>query len=129
MHRHHRRAVAAAAVAAAADAGFGVGFAAAGHVSVPLGLWFATETATTVGYGDVVPAGWLPHVLAVLTMITVIPLFAVAFSLLTSGLAAMDAGAHVERRLAEHHEAIHRRLDRIEGRARAPGGDDMEASP
>lgn len=127
MHRHHRHALAALAAAAVADLAFGAGFAAADHVSVPLGLWFATETATTVGYGDVVPAGWLPHVLAVATMAVVIPLFAAAFSLLTSGLAAKDARAHVDRRLAEHHRAIHERLDRIEGRAAQPADDEGEA--
>lgn len=86
MHRHHKRALAIISVAVVLDAALGVAFAAAEHVSVPDGLYFATTTATTVGYGDVVPHGWAAHLIAVTIMLTVIPLFAATFSLLTSGL-------------------------------------------
>jgi voltage-gated potassium channel len=105
----HRRALAVLGAAAALDALLGLAFAAADRISVPDGLYFATTTATTVGYGDITPHGWGPHLIAVLMMLTVIPLFASAFSLLTSGLTAGHVAAsekrvkaHIEKRLREH---------------------------
>lgn len=123
LHRHHKRALLALAAAVVSDAVFGTGFALADHVSIADGLWFATVTATTVGYGDITPKGWLPHLLAAGTMLTVIPLFAVAFSFLTSGLASADARAHLDARLAEHHQAIHDQLDRLQEPAAAQEDD------
>ena len=93
----------------ALDIVFGVLFAFAQHVSVGTGLYFATTTASTVGYGDVTPHGWAPHVIAVAMMITVIPLFASVFSLFTTALTT----AHVDRKhkamidhLHQQHEAL-----------------------
>jgi voltage-gated potassium channel len=107
--RHHRRALAVLSVAALLDAVLGLAFAAADHISVPDGLFFALTTATTVGYGDITAHGWLPHLLTVAMMLTVIPLFAAAFSLLTSGLTSTSVTAsehrmkaHFEERLREH---------------------------
>jgi voltage-gated potassium channel len=100
---HRRRAVTVLAAAALLDAVLGLVFAIADHVSVPDGLYFATTTATTVGYGDITPRGWGAHVLAVLMMLTVIPLFASAFSLLTSGLTSTHVAAS-EKRIKEHVE-------------------------
>jgi len=109
VHRHLNAAAATIAAAAVLDLGLGTWFGIADHIGIPDGLFFATTTATTVGYGDLTARGWLPHLLAVAMMITVIPLFAAAFSLLTSGLAAGHvAGAearikqHVEDRLRHH---------------------------
>jgi len=99
LHVHHRRALATIAAAALLDTGLGAWFGIADHIGVPDGLFFATTTATTVGYGDLTAHGWLPHVIAVGIMITVIPLFAAAFSLFTSGLADV-AGA--EARIKRH---------------------------
>jgi voltage-gated potassium channel len=106
---HHRRAVAVLSVAGVLDVILGLAFAAADHISVPDGLFFALTTATTVGYGDITAHGWLPHVLTVIMMLTIIPLFAAAFSLLTSGLTSTTVTAsegrmkaHFERRLREH---------------------------
>ena len=89
-------------LAIAADGVLGLAFGYADHVGIPNGLYFATVTATTVGYGDVLPHGWLPHLLAILIMITVIPLFASVFSLLTTGWTA----DHVDTR----HEELKARL-------------------
>lgn len=99
MNAHHKGAMATIAAAALLDAGLGIAFAFSSHVSPGDGLYWATTTATTVGYGDLVPHGWLPHLIAIGVMLTVIPLFAATFSLFTSGLADV-AGA--EDRIKRH---------------------------
>lgn len=101
----HRRALAVVTAAAVLDIAFGTLFALADRVSVPEGLYWALSTATTVGYGDVVPRGWAAHVLAAGVMVTVIPLFAASFSLFTAGLSAVPvrharAEARAARRIA-----------------------------
>jgi len=91
--------------AAVLDAGLGLAFAAADHVSAGDGLYWAVTTATTVGYGDLVPRGWAAHLIAVGVMLTVIPLFGAAFSLFTSGLASQDIHARLtaaESRIKKH---------------------------
>lgn len=106
---HRRRALAVILAAVILDAALGLAFAVTDHVSAADGLYWATTTATTVGYGDITPHGWLPHLIAISVMITVIPLFASAFSLLTSGLTSVHVAAsekrvkaHLEQRLREH---------------------------
>jgi hypothetical protein len=118
---HHRRAVATIAAAALLDVGLGAWFGIADHIGVLDGLFFATTTATTVGYGDLTARGWLPHVLAVAMMITVIPLFAATFSLFTTGLASQDVRGRLgaaEKRIKDHVEA--RLLHHMKGAAGEP---------
>ncbi|HET6867732.1 MAG TPA: potassium channel family protein [Solirubrobacteraceae bacterium] len=104
-HRRHRRALLTLAVAVALDIAAGFAFAAVEHVGAGIGLYWALTTATTVGYGDVAPRGTAGHLIAAVAMLTVVPLFAATFSLLTSGLTA----EHVRN---EGHE-VRRRLDHI----------------
>jgi hypothetical protein len=66
-------------------------FAAVEHISVATALYWSVTTATTVGYGDVTPHTHIGRVIAVLVMLTVIPLFAATFSLLTTSLTSMHA--------------------------------------
>jgi hypothetical protein len=108
MHRHHSAALGTVTAAVVLDAALGVWFGAADHIGIPDGLFFATTTATTVGYGDLTAHGWLPHLLAVTMMLTVIPLFAATFSLFTSGLASESVHARLaaaEQRIKDHTEA------------------------
>lgn len=86
MHHHHRAAVVTITLASAGDVALGTAFGVADRIGVADGLYFAVTTATTVGYGDITPRGWLAHILAVMMMLLIIPLFAATFSLLTSGL-------------------------------------------
>jgi len=58
------------------------------------GIYFAVVTVTTVGYGDLVPRGWLPHLLALAIMVLIVPLWSGSFSLLSAGLTAN----HIDRR-------------------------------
>lgn len=99
MNAHHKGAIATITAAALLDVGLGAWFGIADHIGIPDGLFFATTTATTVGYGDLVAHGWLPHLLAVAMQITVIPLFAATFSLFTSGLADVSGA---EDRIKRH---------------------------
>lgn len=73
------------------DVIFGIVFAFAQQVSIWNGLYFATTTASTVGYGDITPRGWAAHLISVAIMLTVIPLFSAVFSLLTTTLTAAHA--------------------------------------
>ena len=108
LNMHHRRALVTITAAAMLDVGLGAWFGIADHIGIPDGLFFATTTATTVGYGDLTARGWLPHVLAVAMMITIIPLFAATFSLFTTGLASKDIRGRLgaaEKRIKDHVEA------------------------
>jgi voltage-gated potassium channel Kch len=85
-----------------------VWFAATEHLSVPTGIYWAVTTATTVGYGDITPHTHLGRFIAVMVMLTVIPLFAATFSLLTTSLTTLhvsklhdEALAHI-RHIKEH---------------------------
>jgi voltage-gated potassium channel Kch len=125
----HRAALATIAAAAALDTAGGLAFAAAEHIPAADGLYWAVITATTIGYGDITPRTPAGHVLAVLVALTVVPLFAAAFSLFTSGLTSSHVKRseervkrHLEDRLAEHHRALAdanaaRKLQRPKGSA------------
>lgn len=88
MNSHRRRAYEVLGATTALDVVLGISFGAADHVGAWNGLYFATTTATTVGYGDITPHGWLPHLIAVAIMVTVIPLFTSVFSFFTTSLTA-----------------------------------------
>jgi voltage-gated potassium channel len=105
--RNHRRALKTIAVAGALDLVGGVCFAWVEHLSVGLGLYWAVATATTVGYGDVAPHTTAGHVITVLVMLTVVPLFAATFSLLTSGLTATHVHSEGERAVERLDHIIH----------------------
>jgi voltage-gated potassium channel len=105
----NRRAAIYTIVAAVAfDVVGAIWFAAVEHISVPTGIYWSVTTATTVGYGDITPHTHVGRVVAVLVMLTVIPLFAATFSLLTTSLTTRhvsklhdEALAHI-RHIKEH---------------------------
>lgn len=85
-----------------------VWFAAVENLSVPTSIYWSVTTATTVGYGDITPHTHIGRVIAVLVMLTVIPLFAATFSLLTTSMTTVhlsklhdEALAHL-RHIKEH---------------------------
>lgn len=105
----HRAAALTVSAAAILDTGLGLAFAAAEHLPDTTGLYWAVATATTVGYGDVVPRTAAGRAIAVVVMLTVVPLFGATFALFTAGLGAghLHAAerrikAHVEDRLRHH---------------------------
>lgn len=81
-----------------------VALSAAEHIPFPLALYWAAETGTTVGYGDVVPRTGAGHIIAVLVMLTAIPLLGATFASLTA--------MHIHRRLDRHQEDIRAHVDR-----------------
>ncbi|MGO9077773.1 MAG: potassium channel family protein [Streptosporangiaceae bacterium] len=85
----HRRHVAILlAVAVACTVGGGCLFAVTDGVPLTTGVYWAITTATTVGYGDVTPHHPASRFIAVLVMLTAIPLLASVFALVTGAAAA-----------------------------------------
>jgi voltage-gated potassium channel len=96
--------------------------------SVWLGMWWSLQTATTVGYGDVVPQNWAGRVVGGAVMLFSVAFLAIVTAAVTSTFverarrARLDAQDTVE--LAHHAEVESRlddlvaRLDRIEAALR-----------
>ncbi len=68
--------------------GGGAVFAATQRLPVTTGWYWAIETATTVGYGDVTPRNATGRAVASVVMLTTIPLLAGAFALVTGSAVA-----------------------------------------
>jgi voltage-gated potassium channel len=103
-HRRHVAILLAAAVACLLAGA--VLFAATQHYPLPTGLYWVITTATTVGYGDVLPRNAVGKVIASAVMLTTIPLLASVFALVTGAAAA----AGVRRILAMGTPIPRRRL-------------------
>ena len=96
--------------------------------TVWLGMWWALQTVTTVGYGDVVPQSSIGRAFASLLMLGGLAFLSVVTATITSSFVARrqreladDAGdpALVEfRRLHERLDGIEAELGRIAGPAR-----------
>jgi voltage-gated potassium channel len=97
--------------------------------SIGESLWWAAQTVTTVGYGDVIPQTAFSKVVAVIVMFFGIATVSLATALITSAVITsmqrrmaevqgdpeLGALLRIEERL-EALDAIERRLDAIEGR-------------
>ncbi len=83
-----------------------------------IALWWAAQTVTTVGYGDVVPTSVAGRVVAGVVMFTGIALITVVSGALASGLmqtVRRRQGMDTEQRILDEIEALHRRLDELGG--------------
>jgi voltage-gated potassium channel len=84
-----------------------------------LGLWWAVQTVTTVGYGDVVPDTAEGKLIATVVMLTGIAFVAVATAAITAVFVESarkrlrEIGADAE---SDRHAEILERLERIEQR-------------
>jgi hypothetical protein len=97
----HKRALIVMAGAIGLDCLGGLVFALTEHYSVFTGLYWAVTVATTAG-GPVQPRNATGEWVHVLVMLTVIPLFAATFSLITSGI----TGAHVKKETDSLHDCL-----------------------
>jgi voltage-gated potassium channel len=74
--------------------------------TVWLGMWWAIQTVTTVGYGDVVPGSTAGKVIASLLMLGGLSLFAVVTGAITSAFVAQ-----AQRRMSG--DPVARKLDQL----------------
>ena len=86
--------------------------------SVWLGMWWATQTVTTVGYGDIVPQQTIGKVIAVFLMLGGLSLLAVVTGAITSAFvtrAEAQLRASGEDPTTRQLQEISSRLETIEG--------------
>lgn len=80
--------------------------------SVWEGMWWAAQTVTTVGYGDVLPGSVAGRLVAVVVMMA-----GIAFLTVTTGAIASLFAESTRRRMAQHREdPMHAELDRLHER-------------
>jgi voltage-gated potassium channel len=80
-----------------------------------LGMWWATQTVTTVGYGDVVPDEAAGQFVATVLMIGGLSLFAVVTGVITSAFVARAQAAGRE----EREDQLVTKLDQISSEVEA----------
>ena len=122
-----KRTIALLAIVAGAILAGGWVFAVTQHLSLAEGWYFAVTTASTVGYGDITPKTGPGRTVAVVLMLTTIPMLAAAFSRLTS----MHVKRHVAGLLEEHHRLIREHIQKLsdEGAARQRERPERPSSP
>jgi voltage-gated potassium channel len=77
--------------------------------NVWLGMWWAVETVTTVGYGDIVPSQTAGKMVAAFLMLGGLSLIAVVTAAITSGFVSR---AEAQRR-ASGHDPVMQKLEQI----------------
>jgi voltage-gated potassium channel Kch len=87
------------------------------YPTIGKGLWFALQTVTTVGYGDVTPKHTSGRVIAAVVMLTGIGFLAVITASVTASLIESSRRRFVasERDVARRLDEVSERLVRIEG--------------
>jgi voltage-gated potassium channel len=88
-------------------------------------MWWATQTVTTVGYGDVVPDSGVGRVIASLLMIGGLSLFAVVTGVITS---TFVAGARAQR-MTEGDDPVLAKMSELEAQLRALRAEVSRLSP
>jgi voltage-gated potassium channel len=86
--RHSRHVMTLLGLAVACVVAGGALFAMTQHIAFTTGLYWAITTATTVGYGDVIPHNPAGRLVASAVMLTTIPLLASVFALVAGAAAA-----------------------------------------
>jgi voltage-gated potassium channel len=94
------------------------------YPSIGSGLWWAIQTTTTVGYGDVVPTSLAGRLVAALVMLFGIGFLTVITAAITSTFVSRSrlerTSPDVETATAEQLRQIERRLERIEAALTRP---------
>lgn len=83
--------------------------------SIWLGIWWATQTVTTVGYGDVVPQQTAGKVIAVFLMLGGLSFLAVLTGAITSAFVTRAQAGDQE----ESSDAVLKRLDELSSQLEA----------
>ena len=89
------------------------------YKNVWVGMWWAIQTVTTVGYGDVTPSKLGGRLLASFVMLEGIAFLAVVTAAITSSfIARAESERHVEEEAAEEVEIelLERRFDQVDER-------------
>ena len=90
------------------------------YLSIWTGMWWAIQTVTTVGYGDVTPRLAAGRIVATFVMLEGVALIAIVTAAITStfveraGRARQQREQAEESRLDAHFAALEQRLERIE---------------
>lgn len=87
------------------------------YPSIGLGLWWALQTVTTVGYGDVAPANVSGRLIGAVVMLEGIAFIAIITAVITStfvGRASRDYEAQREQDELSDRELMERRFDELE---------------
>jgi voltage-gated potassium channel len=94
------------------------------YPNIGRGLWWAIQTVTTVGYGDVTPAHTAGRIVAAVVMLWGVAFLAILFATITSTFVARAEREREERHSAEEQSEQQRtearfddlvtRLDRVE---------------
>ena len=94
------------------------------YPSIGLGVWWALQTVTTVGYGDDVPTSFAGQLVAVLVMLLGIGFLTVITAAITSTFVSRSrreqAPSDAETAMAEQFRQLDSRLERIEAALRRP---------
>jgi voltage-gated potassium channel len=77
--------------------------------SVWLGMWWAVETVTTVGYGDIVPNQTAGKIIAAFLMLGGLSLIAVVTAAITSGFVSRTE----DRRRAAGEDPVMQKLEQV----------------
>ncbi|HEX7293092.1 MAG TPA: potassium channel family protein [Solirubrobacterales bacterium] len=88
-------------------------------------FWWALQTVTTVGYGDVVPKGGAGRIVGAILMLNGIALISVVTAIVTAMLVEQARRRHgrgSEAEIAATLERIEARLEAIESRIGSPRG-------
>jgi voltage-gated potassium channel len=96
------------------------------YSSIWVGMWWAVQTVTTVGYGDVTPAHWSGRIVAAFVMLEGIAFLAIITAAVTStfvvraererGIADGAEEVALEERLDARFDELAQRFDRLESR-------------
>jgi voltage-gated potassium channel Kch len=91
------------------------------YPSIGTGLWWAAQTVTTVGYGDIVPTSLAGRLVAVLVMFLGIGFLTVVTAAITSTFVAHArrverTPSDIETSMAHQLRQLDARLERIDGR-------------
>ena len=99
--------------------------------NVWLGMWWAIQTVTTVGYGDVTPVDVVGRIIAAFVMLQGIAFLAIVTAAITSTFVARATEEHDAdeakdeltelRRIEARFDELDRKLERLEAALRGPG--------